>query len=99
MKVFFTYNPQWHEKIGKIYALIERVRIYEKQSKDLLHLRRTSHFLTIGYTTAIEGNRLTIQQVFDVINNKVVFATLQDIQEVKYTFTAYKQISALNPFV
>jgi Fic family protein len=98
MSIFFTYNPQWHEQIGKIYALIERVKISEEQSKDVLHLRRTNRILSVGSTTAIEGNRLSVQQVFDVINGKVVFAPLQDIQEVKNTFTAYEQIPALNPY-
>jgi Fic family protein len=98
MNGFFTYNPLWHEQIGKIYALLERVKISEEQSKDVLHLRRTNRILTIGSTTAIEGNRLTVQQVFDVINDKVVFAPLQDIQEVKNTFTAYEQIPVLNPY-
>jgi Fic family protein len=98
MSIFFTYNPLWHEQIGKIYALIERVKISEEQSKDILHLRRTNRILSVGSTTAIEGNRLSVQQVFDVINGKVVFAPLQDIQEVKNTFTAYEQIPSLNPY-
>jgi len=98
---FFTYNPLWHEQIGKIYALMERLKISEEQSKDVLHLRKTNRILSVGSTTAIEGNRLSVQQVFDVINGKVVFAPLQDIQEVKNTFTAftaYEQIPALSPY-
>ena len=51
-------------------------------SKDVLHLRRVNRILSVGSTTAIEGNRLTVQQVFDVINGKVVFASLHDIKEV-----------------
>ncbi|MDR2970511.1 MAG: Fic family protein, partial [Bacteroidales bacterium] len=81
-----------------IYALLERVKISEEQSKDLLHLRRTNRILSIGSTTAIEGNRLTIQQVFDVINGKVVFAPLHDIKEVKNAFAAYEQIPDLDPY-
>ena len=98
MESFFTHNPLWHEQIGKIYALLERVKISEEQSKDVLHLRRTNRILTIGSTTAIEGNRLTVQQVFDVINDKVVFAPLHDIQEVKNAFSAYGQIPDLDPY-
>jgi predicted HTH transcriptional regulator len=67
MRDFFTHNPLWIEKTGKIYALLERVKISEDQSKDLLQLRRNNRILTIGSTTAIEGNRLTTQQVFDMI--------------------------------
>lgn len=98
MESFFTHNPLWYEQIGKIYALLERVKISEEQSKDVLHLRRTNRILTIGSTTAIEGNRLTVQQVLDVINDKVVFAPLHDIKEVKNAFSAYGQIPDLDPY-
>ena len=94
----FTNNPLWYEKIGKIYALLERVKISEEQSKDVLHLRKTNRILSVGSTTAIEGNRLTVQQVFDVINGKVVFAPLHDIKEVKNAFSAYEQIPVLDPY-
>ena len=98
MDNFFTNNPLWYEQIGKIYALLERVKISEEQSKDVLHLRRTNRILSIGSTTAIEGNRLTVQQVFDVINGKVVLAPLHDIKEVKNAFSAYEQIPSLDPY-
>ena len=98
MNNFFTYNPLWHEQIGKIYALLERVKISDEQSKDVLHLRRVNRILSIGATTAIEGNRLTVQQVFDVINGKTVFAPLHDIKEVKNAFFAYEQIPDLDPY-
>ncbi|MDR1342837.1 MAG: Fic family protein [Prevotellaceae bacterium] len=77
---------------------MERVKITEEQSEDVLHLRKTSRILSIGSTTAIEGNRLTAQQVFDVINGKVVFAPLHDIKEVKNAFAAYEQIPDLDPY-
>ncbi len=98
MTTFFTYNPLWHEQIGKIYAQLERVKITEELSKDLLHLRRSNRILSISSTTAIEGNQLTVQQVFDVINGKVVLAPLHDIKEVKNAFSAYEQIPDLDPY-
>ena len=98
MNKFFSYNPLWHERIGKIYALLERVKISEQQSKDVFHLRRNNRILTVGSTTAIEGNRLTEQQVFDIINGKVVLAPLHDIKEVKNAFNAYEQIPDLDPY-
>ena len=98
MNDFFSYNSLWYEQIGKIYALLERVKISEEQSQDVLHLRRNNRILTVGSTTAIEGNRLTTQQVFDVINGKVVLAPLHDIKEVKNAFSAYGQIPDLDPY-
>jgi Fic family protein len=99
MKPFFTNNPLWQEQIENIYALLERIKISVDQSKDdVLHLQRNNHILSVGATTAIEGNRLTLQQVFDVINGKVVFASLHDIKEVQNAFAAYEQIPNLDPY-
>jgi hypothetical protein len=39
LEKFFTEDPKWHEKIGAIHALLERVKISEEQSGDVLHLR------------------------------------------------------------
>jgi len=99
MNDFFTINPLWHEQIGNIYVLLEHVKNSEGALKDVLQLRRTNRILTIGSTTAIEGNILTIEQVFDVINGKVVFAPLHDIKEVKNAYTAYEQIPNLSPYI
>ena len=98
MTDFFTSNAAWHEKIGKIYALLERVKITEEQSADLLHLRKTSRILSIGSTTAIEGNRLSPSQVRDVINGKPVLGPPKDIKEVQNAYAAYELIPQLNPY-
>ena len=98
MKDFYTQSPSWHEKIGRIYALLERVKISEEQSADLLHLRKTNRILSISGTTAIEGNRLSPSQVRDVINGKPVLGPPKDIKEVQNAFVAYELIPELNPY-
>ena len=98
MNDFFTQNAAWHEKIGRIYALLERVKISEEQSADVLHLRKTSRILSIGSTTAIEGNRLSPSQVRDVINGKPVWGPPKDIKEVQNAYAAYELIPRLNPW-
>ena len=98
MNDFFTQNAAWHEKIGRIYALLERVKISEEQSADVLHLRKTSRILSIGSTTAIEGNRLSPSQVRDVINGKPVLGPPKDIKEVQNAYVAYELIPRLNPY-
>lgn len=72
LEKFYTDDPRWHEKIGDIHALLERVKISEEQSGDVLHLRKLSRILSIHASTAIEGNRLTLGQVADVINGKYI---------------------------
>lgn len=67
---FFSDSPLWHEKVGGIHALLERVKMSEEQSGDVLRLRKLNRILSIHASTAIEGNRLTLEQVTDVINGK-----------------------------
>jgi len=98
MNDFFTQNAAWHEKIGQIYALLERVKISEEQSADVLRLRKASRILSIGSTTAIEGNRLSPSQVRDVINGKPVLGPPKDIKEVQNAYIAYELIPQLNPY-
>ena len=95
MNNLFTPNAAWHEKIGRIYALLERVKIFEEQSADLLHLRKTSRILSIGSTIAIEGNRLSPSQVRDVINGKPILGSPKDIKEVQNAYVAYELIPHL----
>ncbi len=59
LEKFFTEDPKWHEKIGAIYALLERVKISEEQSGDVLHLRKLNRILSVHASTAIEP-RLSI---------------------------------------
>jgi len=63
LEQFYTDDPRWYEQIGDIHALLERAKISEEQSGDLLHLRKLSRILSIHASTAIEGNRLTLGQV------------------------------------
>jgi Fic family protein len=92
----FTPSPQWHDKIGRISALLERLSLTVRT--DDLRLRRTSRIPSIGATTAIEGNRLTTQQVTDVINGKRVLGPFRDIKEVQNAYAAYELIPSLNPY-
>lgn len=96
---FYTESPKWHEKIGDIHALLERVKISEEQSGDVLHLRKLNRILSIHASTAIEGNRLTLQQVSDVINGKPVLGPPKDIKEVQNAWLAYNEMSVYDPWV
>jgi len=55
-------------------------------------LRGQSRIKTIFSSLAIEGNRLTEQQVTDIINNKRVLGPRKDIIEVKNAIKAYDLI-------
>jgi len=36
LEKFFTEDPKWHEKIGAILPLLERVKISKERSGDVL---------------------------------------------------------------
>lgn len=95
---FYTDNPKWHEKIGAIHALLERVKISEEQSGDVLHLRRRGRILSVHASTAIEGNQLTLGQVADVINGKPVWGPPKDIKEVQNAWRAYDEMPGYSPW-
>jgi Fic family protein len=98
LEKFFTEDPKWHEKIGAIHALLERVKISEEQSGDVLHLRKLNRILSVHASTAIEGNQLTLGQVTDVINGKPVWGPPKDIKEVQNAWHAYNEMLGLAPW-
>lgn len=97
-KNFFSESPKWHEKIGGIHALLERVKMSEEQSGDILRLRRLNRIMSIHASTAIEGNILTLGQVTDIVNNKPVWGPPKDIKEVQNAWQAYNEINNYNPW-
>lgn len=98
LEKFYTDDPRWYEKIGEIHALLERVKISEEQAGDLLHLRKLSRILSIHASTAIEGNRLTLGQVTDIINGKPVWGPPKDIKEVQNAWRAYNAMAGYDPW-
>lgn len=98
LEQFYTDDPHWHEKIGDIHALLERVKISEEQSGDVLHLHKLSRILSIHASTAIEGNRLTLGQVADVIDGKPVWGPPKDIKEVQNAWLAYNEMIRYDPW-
>jgi Fic family protein len=98
LETFYTESPAWHERIGAIHALLERVKISEERSGDVLHLRRRNRILSIHGSTAIEGNRLTLSQVTDVINGQPVWGPPKDIKEVQNAWAAYNEMPGYEPW-
>jgi Fic family protein len=98
LEQFYTEAPGWHQKIGDIHALLERVKISEEQSRDTLHLRKLNRIMSIHASTAIEGNCLTLGQVTDVINGKTVWGPQKDIKEVQNAWQAYNEMANFIPW-
>ena len=62
------------------------------------HLRRNNRIKSIHSSLKIEANSLTLGEVKDVIDGKIVLGPEREIQEVKNAYEAYEMIGSLNPY-
>ena len=85
-----AYVASISEKIGKISA------ISNLESKP--HLRRNNRIKSIHSSLKIEANSLSLGQVRDVINGKLVLGAQKEIQEVKNAYAAYEKMKDIAPY-
>ena len=78
------------EKIGRITATSNL------ESKP--HLRKNNKIKSIHSSLKIEANSLSLGQVRDVINGKIVLGEQKEIQEVKNAYDAYEKVSEVDPY-
>lgn len=62
------------------------------------HLRRNNTIKSIHSSLKIEANSLSLNQVRDIINGKVVLGKQKEIQEVKNAIEAYDLIDTIDPY-
>ena len=72
---------------------------YVLEKNNFKELRRKTRIKSIYSSLAIENNKLSLNQVEDVINGKVVVGDKKDIQEVKNALNAYNEIDNFNPYL
>ena len=85
-----SYVSSISEKIGRITATSNL------ESKP--HLRKNNRIKSIHSSLKIEANSLSLGQVRDVINGKMVLGEQKEIQEVKNAYAAYEGVSEINPY-
>lgn len=85
-----AYVSSISEKIGNISAT------HNLESKP--HLRRNNRIRSIHSSLKIEANSLSLGQVRDIINGKIVLGKQKEIQEVKNDFDAYERIKEIDPY-
>ena len=89
---------------GLILGLISSIseQIGEVKSAKLLkppaELRKRNRIKTIQSSLEIEGNTMTIEQITDLINEKIVFAPKKDILEVKNAIRVYSMLNTFDTF-
>lgn len=62
------------------------------------YLRKQTKINSIHSSLAIENNNLSITQVRDVIDGKLVIGPQKEIQEVKNAYKAYEMLKEVNPY-
>lgn len=85
-----SYVSSISEKIGRITA------IGSLETKP--HLRKNNRIKSIHSSLKIEANSLSLEQVRDVINGRLVLGEQKEIQEVKNAYAAYESLSEINPY-
>lgn len=97
------YNPPFNitnQMLSLVSSISEKVgrmsvtRNLEKKP----HLRKNNRIKSIHSSLRIEANSLSLGQVRDVINGKLVIGEQKEIQEVKNAYAAYEKLAEINPF-
>lgn len=93
----FELTNDMLEKVSSIMEKIGKLDNYNTFDKNP-YLRKQTRINSIHSSLAIENNKLTLNQVKDVINGKVVIGKQKDIQEVKNAYNAYEKLAKINPY-
>lgn len=78
------------EKIGKISSL--------PSAEKMPILHRNNHIESIHSSLVIEANSLSLNQVRDIINGKLVLGPQKEIQEVKNAYEVYEKMVHFDAF-
>lgn len=93
----YTITDKMLNYVSEIMKKIGEANYFESLNK-YPELRRKTRIRSIHSSLAIENNQLSLFQVEDVINGKMIIGEQKDIQEVKNTYKAYEEIENVNPY-
>ncbi len=92
----YTISDRMLELVSSISEKLGRITIHQElESKP--HLRRNNRIRSIHSSLKIEANSLSLNEVRDVINDRLVLGNQKEIQEVKNAYAAYEKITEINP--
>lgn len=93
----FTVTDKMISYISSISEKIGRITVTNSlMSKP--HLRKNNRIQSIHSSLKIEANSLSLGQVRDIIDGKVVLGEQKEIQEVKNAYTAYEMFAEIDPY-
>ena len=93
----FTITNQMLAYVSSISEKLGKVSItHGLESKP--HLRKNNRIKSIHSSLRIEANSLSLGQVRDVINGRLVLGEQKEIQEVKNAYEAYDRLPDIDPY-
>jgi Fic family protein len=94
---FFTPRDAWLGQVGRIYVLLQGAQAGEAGAANRVELRRANRIKSVHWSTAIEGNRLSLDEVTAVIAGRTVYGPERDILEVQNAWSAYEALDTYDP--
>ena len=93
----FDISNEMLKKVSDIMEKIGKLDSFTNLDKTP-YLRKQTKINSVHSSVAIENNPLSLEQVKDVINGKLVIGKQKDIQEVKNAYKAYEMLKDINPY-
>ncbi|MCL2470804.1 MAG: Fic family protein [Propionibacteriaceae bacterium] len=98
MKSFFVEQPAWGPQVIRINTVVEAVEAAEKQAANLDEVRQNCRIASVRASVALEGNRLTEDEVSQIVGSQVPDSDERDIEDVRNVWVAYQQLDTLDPY-
>jgi hypothetical protein len=93
----YTLTENIADYLAKIVETVTRLEVRTDFKRDI-RLHRENRVRSIYSSLAIEGNTLSLDEVTDVLNGKLVAGKQVEIKEVKNAFAAYDKIMTFDPY-
>lgn len=93
----YTISDKMLELVSEISEKIGEISAYKELSSKP-HLRKNNRINSIHSSLKIEANSLSLSEVRDVINGRIVLGDQKEIQEVKNAYAAYAEIGKADPY-
>lgn len=93
----FELTNEMLDKVSNIMEKIGKIDNFNYLDKNP-YLRKQTKINSIHSSLAIENNKLSLNQVKDIINGKTVIGHQKDIQEIKNAYKAYGLLNQINPY-
>ena len=94
----YTITDKMLNLVAEIMEKIGENNYFEKLNR-FPELRRKTRIRSIHSSLAIENNQLSLFEVEEVLNGKMVIGEQKDIQEVKNAYKAYEEIDNIDPYL